>query len=239
MGELAIGVASAFWLGIQTAIAPCPMATNVAAISFIGRRVGSSRQVLAAGLLYTLGRALAYLALGVLLVGSVLSKSWLSMRLQEVMHMLLGPILIVVAMFMLDLIQFSFSGPGVSEKMQKRIEAAGIWAALFLGILFAVSFCPFSAALFFLGLIPVAIECNSPIVLPATYGVATALPVFAFAFLIAFSAQSVGKAFNVLTQVEWWARRIAGVIFLVVGIFFSLVYCFGITWLDRFNPANL
>ena len=97
---------------------------------------------------------------------------------------------------------------------------------------------PLSAVLFFGGLIPVAIEYDSSVALPVTYGVGTALPVFIFAVLIAFSAQSVGKAFNVLTQIEWWARRIAGGVFLAVGIFFSLLYCFGLSWLERFNPAQ-
>jgi hypothetical protein len=46
--------------------------------------------------------------------------------------------------------------------------------------------------------------------------------------LIALSAQRAGKAFNMITQFEWWARRITGVIFLVVGIVFSLEYCFSV-----------
>lgn len=233
-----LGVGAAFWLGIQTAIAPCPMATNIAAISFIGRRVGHSRDVLLAGLLYTLGRTLAYVLVAMLLVASVLSKSDVSIRLQETVHALLGPILIVAGMFMLDLIGLGFSGPGVSERIERRVEAAGIWSALPLGVLFALSFCPFSAVLFF-SMIPVAMECRSPIVVPTAYGIGTALPVFAFAVLIAFSAQSVSRAFNVLTKVERWARRVAGVVFLAVGILFSLLYCFGFTWLEFLNPARL
>ena len=226
MWEFAIGIGLALWLGILTSISPCPLATNVAAISYISRRVGNTRQVFLTGLLYTLGRTLAYLALGALLVAAVLSVPQLSMFLQKYMNKLLGPILILVAMFLLELISFRFSGSGVSERMQKWVDALGIWGALLLGVVFALSFCPVSAALFFGNLIPLSIKVNSAVALPSVYGVGTALPVLVFAVLIAFSAQSVGKAFNRLAQIEWWARRITGAVFLVVGIYYTLKYIF-------------
>jgi len=153
-----VGVVSALWLGILTSISPCPLATNIAAISYIGRRVGSPRQVLLSGMLYALGRSLAYLALGMLLVASVLSIPQLSLFLQKYMNKLLGPILIVVAMFLLGLIQLNITGPGVSDTMQKRVDALGMWGALVLGILFALTFCPVSAALFFGSLIPLSVK---------------------------------------------------------------------------------
>lgn len=223
---LAMGVA--LWFGIQTAVSPCPMATNIAAVSFIGRRVSSPGQVLLAGLLYAVGRTLAYVALAALLVGSLLASSSVSAFLQKHMTQVLGPVLIVVGMFLLEMIQLNFSGPGVSETMQKRVEALGLWGALPLGLLFALSFCPWSAFLFFVAFIPVAIERQSAVLLPSLYGLGTALPVVAFAVLIAFSTQAVGKAFNMVTQFEWWARRITGLIFLVVGVLFSLEYCFSV-----------
>ena len=226
MGEYALGITSAIWLGILTSISPCPLATNIAAISYIGRRVGNSRQVLLTGLLYTLGRTLAYLALGILLVAGALSVPQLSMFLQNYMNKLLGPILIVVAMFLLELIQVNFSGSGISESMQKRVNMLGIWGALLLGVVFALTFCPVSAALFFMGLIPVSLKVNSGILLPCLYGVGTALPVLIFATILALSAQSIGKAFNLMTQVEWWARRVTGVLFLVVGFYYSLKFIY-------------
>jgi len=226
MQEFAIAAASALWLGILTSISPCPLATNIAAISYIGRRVDRPRLVFATGLLYTLGRTVTYLVLGMLLVASVLSIPQVSLLLQKYMSKLLGPILILVAMFLLGLIHFSSSGSGISDKMQRRVDAMGVWGALLLGVVFALSFCPVSAALFFGGLIPVAIEVNSPVTLPSVYGVGTAVPVLVFAVLIALSAQSVGKAFNALSKIEWWARRLTGIIFLAVGIYYSLKYIF-------------
>ena len=97
-------IASALWLGILTSISPCPLATNIAAISYIGRRVASPRQVLLTGVLYALGRTLAYLAAGRTPGASVLSVPELSMFLQRYMNKLLGPLLIVVAMFLLDMV---------------------------------------------------------------------------------------------------------------------------------------
>ena len=222
------GRLGALWLGILTSISPCPLATNVAAISFIGRRVGSPRRVFLSGILYALGRTLAYLALGVLLVASVLSVPELSMFLQRYMNKLLGPLLIVVAMFLLDLLSFSLPGSGVSESMQKRLDALGLWGALPLGMLFALTFCPVSAALYFGSLIPLSVKAQSSVLLPSIYGLGTALPALVFAVLVAVSARSVGKAFNALSKVEWWARRVTGALFLGVGVYYSLKFIFGV-----------
>ena len=223
-----VAVASALWLGILTSISPCPLATNIAAISFIGRQVGSPRRVFLSGFLYALGRTLAYLALGVLLVTSVLSVPELSMFLQRYMNKLLGPLLIVVAMFLLELVSFSLPGSGVSQSMQKRLDALGLWGALPLGMLFALTFCPVSAALYFGSLIPLSVKAQSSVLLPGIYGVGTALPALVFAVLVAVSARSVGKAFNALTKVERWARRITGVLFLSIGVYYSLKFVFGV-----------
>jgi cytochrome c-type biogenesis protein len=226
--EFALGMAWALWLGIFTSINPCPLATNVAAISYIGRRVSSPRQVVFTGLLYALGRTLVYLVLGVLLVESLLAGNQVSSFLRGFMNELLGPVLIVLAMFLLGLIQISFSGPGVSNKMQKRVDALGMWGALLLGILFALAFCPTSAALY-LKLIQDSTNLRSPVAMPSLYGLGTALPVVVFAVILAFSAQSLGKAFNRLAQVEWWVRQVTGFLFLALGVYFTLIHIFELT----------
>jgi len=228
MTELLVGMAVAFWLGVLTAISPCPLATNIAAISFVGRRVGSPGKVFLTGLLYTAGRTLTYVVLGVLLVSSLLSAPHLSHFLQKYMNKLLGLVLILVGMVLVELIQMNFSGSSVSEKMQKRVEALGMWGALLLGVIFALSFCPVSAALFFGSLLPLALRCESGVILPTAYGMATGLPVLAFAILIALGARRVGEAYNKLVPFEKWARRITGMIFILVGIYYCLTYIFGV-----------
>ena len=127
MTEYLIGAGSALWLGVLTSITPCPLATNIAAISYIGRKVGNSRQVFLTGLLYTVGRTLAYLGLAFVLVASVLSVPQISLFLQKYMHLILGPILIIVGMFLLGLIQLNMGGGGMSEGLQKRVDAMGVW----------------------------------------------------------------------------------------------------------------
>jgi len=238
---------AALYLGILTSISPCPMATNIAAISYIGRKVESSRLVINAGLLYTLGRCLLYLGLAALLTTTALSIPAVSIFLQKYMHLLLGPIFLLLGMFLVGLITIASGGTMMGEGMQKRVDAMGIWGALLLGLLFAVSFCPTSAAWFFglLALImgseagaitgvlakvgislPTASLPAGTVVLPFIYGIGTALPVLAMAFLLAYSAQAIGKAYNILSKVEWWARMTTGWVFVLLGVYFSLKYVF-------------
>ncbi|UCD16850.1 MAG: sulfite exporter TauE/SafE family protein [Candidatus Zixiibacteriota bacterium] len=223
-----LGIVSAIWLGILTSISPCPLATNIAAISYIGKRVGSPRRVLLSGLLYMLGRTLAYLILGIILVASILSIPELSYYLQNHMNKVLGPILILVGSFLLGLIPLNFVGLGIGERMQNRAAGYGIWGAGLLGIIFALSFCPVSAALFFGSLIPLSLKHGSRFFLPSVYGIGTGLPVILFALLAALGTRYVGRVFNKLTQFELWARRITGAIFILVGIYYSLIYLFGL-----------
>lgn len=226
MIEFLFGACSALWLGLLTSISPCPLATNIAAISYISRRVGNTRHVFATGLLYTAGRTLAYWGLAMLLVASLLSIPQVAHFMQRWMPLVLGPILIVVGMLLLGLIEVNFGGSGMSESMRQRIDALGIWGALPLGVMFALAFCPTSAALFFGSLVPLALRVNSTVVLPVAYGVGTAVPVLVFALLLATSVRAVGKAYRVLARVEWWARVLTGWVFIGVGIYYSLKYVY-------------
>jgi cytochrome c biogenesis protein CcdA len=218
--------ASALWLGVMTSVSPCPLATNVAAISFVGRRVGNPRQVLLGGLMYTAGRSLAYGLLGALLVFSLLSASTVSLFLQKHMNRILGPVLILVGMVLLDLLPIRLPGRGPGTRAQGWAESGGAWGAAALGIVFALSFCPISAALFFGSLIPLAIQHESALFVPSVYGLGTGLPVLAFALALALGAGSVAGIFRRVSQVERWARRVTGVIFVGVGVYYCLVYVF-------------
>lgn len=216
-------------------------------ISYVGRKVGDPRSVMAAGFLYTLGRCLLYLGLAALLATTALSIPAVSVFLQKYMHLVLAPIFLLLGMFLVGLITTNLGGAGMTEGMQKRIDTMGVWGALPLGVLFAVSFCPTSAAWFF-GLIalimgseagaittllakigislPEASSPGSTLVLPFIYGIGTAIPVLVVAFLLAYSAKSVGKTYNMLSKIEWWARQITGWIFILAGVYFSLKYAF-------------
>jgi cytochrome c biogenesis protein CcdA len=228
MTEILLAAVTAAWLGILTSISPCPLATNILAISFVGRQVDSPRRVFLAGLLYTCGRALTYVVIGSILVSSLMSAPSVSHLLQKYMNKVLGPVLILVGMFMLELITFSGKGSEMSGSMQKRVERMGLWGAGLLGIVFALSFCPFSATLFFGSLIPVAVKCGSSVLLPLLYGIGTAVPVIVFAVVVALGATAISRMFDTVKRIEWWARRITGVLFVVVGIYYTLVNIYGL-----------
>lgn len=225
MDSILFAAASALWLGILTAISPCPMATNVAAISYIGKRLGSPRQVLLGGVLYTVGRTVAYVGLAVLILAGLQSIPRVSTFLQEYMNKVLGPVLIVVGLFLLELIQLG-GRSNLGERLGRRVEGWGLAGALALGVIFALSFCPISAALFFGSLISLAVKYDSRVLLPGVFGVGTALPVFVFAVIIGLGVGSLGAAFHKLQKFEWWARRITGVVFILVGIYYCLEYIF-------------
>lgn len=240
-------VIAAVYLGVLTSISPCPLATNIAAISYIGRKVEKPRLVIHAGLLYTLGRCLLYLVLAGLLTTTAMSIPAVSLFLQKYMHLALGPVFLLLGMFLVGLLTVTTGGGMMSAAMQQRVDAMGVWGALLLGVLFALSFCPTSAAWFF-GLLaltmgseagaitgvlakvgialPAASLPGGAILLPLIYGVGTALPVIVVAILLAYSAQSVGKTYNILSKVEWWARMSTGWVFILIGAYFSLVHVF-------------
>ncbi|MEJ2725751.1 MAG: aromatic aminobenezylarsenical efflux permease ArsG family transporter [Deltaproteobacteria bacterium] len=230
MAELMLPLVSAFWLGVLTSISPCPLATNIVAISFVSRGVESPQKVLFSGLLYTAGRAATYVLLGMLLVASLLSAPFISHVLQKYMNAALGPLLILVGMVLLELISFNIGG-GLNTTVQKRVEAMGLWGAVFLGVLFALSFCPTSAALFFGSLLPLAVNRQSGILLPAVYGVATGLPVLIFAVLLGFGANRLAQAYDRMVAFERWARRITGITFIFVGFYYSLTRIFGLSFI--------
>jgi cytochrome c-type biogenesis protein len=223
---LVVGMASAVWLGILTSISPCPLATNVAAMSFIARRVGSPGAALLTGLLYAFGRTVIYVGLATLLISTLLSAPAVSHVLQKYMNKFLGPVLILVGMILLELIHVTTKGSGLGQKVGKHAAAWGIWGGVILGAVFALSFCPSSAALFFGSLVPLAVKYESRLLLPIVYGTGTAVPVLVFATLIIVGARAVGQAFNRITQFEWWARRVTGVIFIGIGAYFCLAFIF-------------
>ncbi len=224
MSDYTLAMAIAFWLGILTAISPCLMATNVAAITFIARKIDNTRYALISGLFYIFGQALAYIIMSALLVSSLLSVPSVSLWLQTYMLRLLGPILIITALFLLQLLAFHIGKGVLKEKAQKRAEQGGLWVSSLLGIVFAMSFCPTTAALFFGSLIPLAVTHESSIFLPLMYALGVAVPVLIFALLIMLAKHRVSKAFKSIQSIEKYARNITGGVFLLIGIYFTLAY---------------
>jgi sulfite exporter TauE/SafE len=210
----------------MTAISPCPLATNISAIGFISRDIENRRRVFIKGLVYTLGRAVSYTGLGIILfIGA--SKMHISMLFQGWGEKLLGPLLILIGIFMLDIIKLKFPGfSGLTEKMGEHSKRS-YWGTLLLGMVFAMAFCPYSGVLYFAMLIPMTIASASGLYLPVVFAIATGLPVIIFAWLLAYALGNVGKLYNRIKLFELWFRRVISVLFILVGIYYVLV-SFGI-----------
>ena len=226
MKDLVIAAWSALAFGVLTSISPCPMAMNITAISYVSRRFGNVRWVFLSALLYIAGQTLAYFGLALALIATARSIPLTSLFLQRYMHLLVGPFLIVIGMFLLGLVPFGSASRGMSGLLQRRVDALGGCGAFLLGAVFALTFCPTSASYYFGALIPLAIKTNSSVLLPIIFGIGAALPVMLLAALLAFSVQSLGRAYNILGTIERWARVVTGSIFVLSGIFFSLKYIF-------------
>jgi cytochrome c-type biogenesis protein len=221
-------LASAVWLGILTSVSPCPLASNIAAVSFISRRITQRNTVFLSGILYTLGRSLTYIVLGVLIVKTLVDVPILSDFLQRYVNKILGIVLILVGMVLLDLLRIPLSIPSVSENIAKKLVEKGTLGSLLLGVVFALAFCPVSAALFFGGLIPIAIKAKSGVGLPMIYGIGTGLPVLLFASLVAAGAGYINNLYHRIAKIEFYTKKVTGIIFILVGIYYALTYIFEI-----------
>ena len=216
--------ASALWLGILTSISPCPLASNVAAISFLSKKITHPVLVFISGLAYTFGRMVSYAVLGWIIISSLLSVPQVAQFLQKYMGKALGPLLIFTGLILLEVITIRLPGLSLSQKHHNKLSKSGAGGAFLLGFIFALAFCPISAALYFGSLIPLAINSKSGVVLPFIYGIGTGLPVLIFAVAIALGVTSLSHWFNRITRLEYYTRKITGVVFIFVGLYYIGIY---------------
>ena len=215
-------VLTAFALGLLTALSPCPLATNIAAVGFISRDIENRRRIFLSGLLYTLGRIIAYTVLGVVLIG-ILKEGASLFGIQKFIgkygEMIIGPALLVIGLFMLfghRLPLPSFGVRGNGEGLAKH----GGWGAFLLGVLFALAFCPTSGVFYFGMLIPMSATADAGWLLPVVFAVATALPVLVIAWILAFSAQRIGVVYGRMQTVRKWLNTTVGVLFVAIGVYY-------------------
>lgn len=223
MPEISVPAIAALWLGVLTSISPCPLATNIAAVSYIGKSLADTRMVFWSGLAYVAGRTMVYVLLGFLLVKSLVAASGVSFFLQKYGNQILGPLLIVVGLFLLRFIKLEFLGFGAFGAEKFR-NSKGVIPALLMGAVFALSFCPVSAALYFGALVPLAVKESSSVVLPSLYGIGTGLPVALFAVLLALGLQSAGRFYDGMASLERVMRIITGIVFVAAGGWLCVKY---------------
>jgi sulfite exporter TauE/SafE len=212
---------SALALGLMTAISPCPLATNITAVGFISKDIKDRNRVFINGLLYTLGRAISYTVIALIIyLGADQFK--FSGFFQIYGEKLLGPLLIIIGLFMLGVIKIKF--PGVSRltlKMEDRTKW-GYFDAILLGMIFALAFCPYSGVLYFGMLIPMTVASASGLYLPVVFALATGIPVIIFAWILAYTVSGIGGAYNKVKAFEIWFRRVVAILFIIVGIYYII-----------------
>jgi len=214
---------TAIILGLMTAISPCPLATNISAIGFISRDLDNQKRVFTNGLIYTLGRAISYTGLATILYFGANEMS-ISMLFQGWGEKLLGPLLIVIGLFMLDILKIKFPGfSSLTEKIGQKSKGS-YWSTLLLGMVFALAFCPYSGVLYFAMLVPMTMTSASGLYLPMVFAVATGLPVILFAWLLAYAVGNVGKLYNRIKIFELWFRRVVSIVFILVGIYYTTIF---------------
>ena len=185
---------TALILGLLTAMSPCPLATNIAAIGYISKDVEDGRILL-------------------------IRKGASAFGIQEVLAQwgtyLLGPMLMAIGLYMLIAKYVSFPQLGCHGWGGKRFRG---WAGAFaLGVLFAMAFCPTSAVFYFGMLIPMSAYAHAGWLLPVVFALATAIPVVLVAWVLAFSVGKIGDVYHRIEVVQKWASVIVAVVFLLVG----------------------
>ncbi|MBP7087765.1 MAG: sulfite exporter TauE/SafE family protein [Candidatus Omnitrophica bacterium] len=223
MMELLIALGSALWLGILTSISPCPLATNIAAVSFLSKKIVHPALVFISGLAYTIGRMTAYSVLGWIIINSLLNVPQVAQFLQKYMVKSLGPLMIITGLFLLEVITLKLPGISLSQKHHNKLVESGAPGAFLLGLILALAFCPVSAALFFGSLISLALNSKAGTLLPFIYGIGTGLPVLVFAVAIALGVTSMSHWFSKITKLEFYTRRITGLIFILVGLYYARI----------------
>lgn len=228
MGESPVPFIAAFFIGLMTAISPCPLATNITAIAYISKRIDNSRHTLLAGSVYTLGRMVAYVTVASVIVFFGMNIQFISLGLQHYGELLLGPFLVLCGIYLLDIFHFDrlplgnwFSG--FTSGISSRLADKGYLGAFLLGVIFALSFCPFSAVLFFAMLIPLALGAGDPVIIPAVFALATGLPVVVISYLL---VRGVGKCSGIVQKIgvaEIWIRRGVAGVFIVVGVYYIVI----------------
>ena len=214
---------TAFLLGLMTAISPCPLATNITALAYISKDVEKRRTVFLNGLYYTLGRAITYTVLGSIIFFGA-SKFHISRAVQANGEKWIGPLLILIGIFMLGVIKLPGSSGTVMQRFADKVKLGTGWGALFLGMIFALAFCPYSGVLYFGMLIPLVLSQPAGLLLLPDFAIATGLPVILLAYILAFSIGGIGKFYNKIKIFEIWFRRIVAILFILTGIYFMWIY---------------
>ncbi len=215
------GAITTLWLGILATISPCPLASNIAAVSIITGGGGKTPQnafITAAS--YGLGRMVTHGFLGILILKGLVSAPSLAVKLQAAPARLAGPFFIIVGIILLEWLEVKLPG-GLKKKILAK-RPSGPLGTFAVGCAFSLIPCPETAALFFGGMIPLAVQESSLVLYPALFGAGTALPVMAIGITLSLGVNQLANQLGKIRSIEPILRNITGYSFLGIGIFLTL-----------------
>jgi len=126
---------------------------------------------------------------------------------------------------MLNVIRLNFLGKlNFQDKLSEKFKDKGLIGSFLIGVVFALAFCPYSGALFFGMLIPMTIASADGLYLPIIFAFGTGLPVILFTYLLAFTAGKIGVFYNRITKIEKVMRTVAGVVFIITGLYYVSIF---------------
>lgn len=211
---------TALLLGVMSTLGPCTMASNIAAVAYISQRLADRKFAILSSLLYSLGRMVTYTLLGVLIIGIGMEVPAINNFVKDVGTYVLGPLLLIGGILILVAHRISFGRGGRLAELGKKFANRGLLGSFIMGVIFALAFCPYSAVLFFVVLIPLALTVNAGVLLPPMFGIGSGLPVIFFGFLISVGVAAVSKWVTNLGKAEKVMRIIMALIFMGVGIYY-------------------
>lgn len=225
--RLDIPLVSALLFGLIGALSPCQVSTGLAAFVYATRRVDRPGAALASGLAYVGGKVLVYTALGLAAVALGVGMQQASIPVIVAARKAIGPLLLVIGLSMLGVIQLPLSvGAQLSARLERQAEGRGVLGAFLLGVAFAFAFCPTLFVLFFGLTLPLAVASPLGPLFPALFALGTTLPLLAFVTLAAAGGVGMGQFIRGAKGAGVVLNRVAGVVFVLVGLHEIVLYWF-------------
>lgn len=216
-----IPVAAAFILGLLTAISPCTLAATISGAAFITRSMNTPKYALLVGILLSTGRMITFFVIGSIMIAAGHTIGEIALFSQNVGTILLGCVLFVVGVVFLDVVPVDIDvGGGFIANMAAKTHAFGLLGAVFLGALYGLAFCPYSAALFFGMLIPLAVSVPEGYVLPVLFGLGVNIPVLLYSGMVYMGSSKARSAMQMVSKSWTLIGRLLGVILISASLYY-------------------
>ena len=225
-GRINLPLVNAFVFGLIGATAPCQLTTNLSAVAYVSRCPVGERAWQEATA-YTLGKLLVYTLIGGAIIGLGREIQGAAVAVAVVARRLLGPLMLLIGLVFLHVLRFGISlGQRVAKWLQHRVPTRGPWGAFTLGVIFAFAFCPTLFLLFFGLTIPLGLRSKAGLLIPGLFAIGTSVPLLAYGGLVAMGSGLAERYVQRLARGHAPVRKIAGVIFILVGVNDTLTYWF-------------